>query len=190
MIKISKNLLIITLIYNCLLPNKIQSNFFDSLTDKMKDIGNQAINIIKEGSNKLKEGIEIAGHKIVDCSKVVGLGIATVSTQAGQEILQDFKKSSEAVAFQSAENFLKDTKQAVGGIMDLATKILEDITNNFKIECARFVGQFNNIYFEFKAKVLSKEININEKFQAKNLDDLSNQIYKRILKEFGIKDIF
>lgn len=184
-----KKLFIGCLILSCIITSNIKSGILDSVGDVFKKAGETVIHGVEKAAGKLKEGIEIAGHKIVDCSKVVGLGVATVSTQAGQEVLKDFKKSSEAVAFKSAEGVLDTTKKTVGGVMDLASKILSDLANSFKIECIRVVGKLSSINIEFKAKVLNKQIDINEKFHAKSMDDLANQVYKKILNAFGVEDI-
>ena len=194
-----KKLLITSLLLISSLTFNLQSLDWGDIGDAFKNAANKVGDAFKTAAEKVGEGFKIAGEKIADCSKVVGLGTAWVSTKASSGVMEAFQKSSEAVAFESAKATLKAvqtggeyvafesakgvleaTKKTVSGTLDFANTIQKNI------QCFRFLGTLDNVQLEFQANVLGKNIYIKEAFKAKNLDDLTNQIYNRIMNTFNL----
>ncbi len=200
-----KKLLITSLLLISSLTFNLQGLDWGDIGDAFKNAADKVGDAFKTAAEKVGEGFKIAGEKIADCSKVVGLGTAWVSTKASSGVMEAFQKSSEAVAFESAKATLKAvqtggeyvafesakgvleaTKKTVSGTLDFANTIQKNIMGNIKIQCFRFLGTLDNVQLEFQANVLGKNIYIKEAFKAKNLDDLTNQIYNRIMNTFNL----
>lgn len=175
----------------------LKANIFDDIGDFAGGVVDTVGHIAKQigegvvtAGKKIGEGVVIAGKKIVDCSKIVGLGVADTAMKAGAPIIEAVKKGTSAVAFESAKVALKAAKETTSGILDLTEKILKDITKNFQIKCVRFFGNFDDIQLELEGTVLGKKIELKEKLKVSSPEDLTNQVYKKILDAFSIKDIF
>lgn len=164
----------------------LKANIFDDIGD----FAGTVVDAIGHAAKKVGEGVVIAGKKIVDCTKIVGLGVADTAMKAGAPIIEAVKKGTSAVAFETAKGVLEAAKGATSGILDLTEKILEDITKNFQIKCVRFFGNFDDIQLELEGTVLGKKIELKDKLKVSSPEDLTNQVYKKILDAFSIKDIF
>ncbi len=159
--------------------------------NKVEDAANEAIKKSKQTAQDTINKIETEGNRALSCAQVAAIGTTWAATAAGTPIakgvLTAIEKGTEYTAFQSAKGALTSIEKSSNGILTLADIIAKGLKDGFNIKCVRVFGSGKELRFELIANLFGKEVNIEEKFEFKTVEEFAKKISDKVIDK--LKDV-